>query len=90
MKASKFYVCQGNVGATVEAVVKASPINHQDNLGMWAANADSEGWMVSITTSQTWANNKVEEWKNKIPNKLGGYVDDLKVEHVYVTISGVI
>ena len=86
MKATKFYVCRGNVGATVEAVVKASPVDHQDNLSMWTANADSEGWMVSITTARTWANNKVEEWKKKVPNELGGYVEDLSAEDVYTLI----
>src|ERR1700759_1185313 len=75
MQRMKFFVCQGNVGPTVESVVDAAPVIHQKEMNEW--NKDY-GWMVWLETANKWMKKGVEDWKKKAPEELGGYVDNLK------------
>ena len=89
MQKTKFFVCRGNVGATVEAVVTAPQLRHMKNLGEWhldSADDADDGWYVPMTMVKEWLGNEVENWKKKLPAGMGGFVDKLTPEDVYQMI----
>ncbi|KDN34165.1 hypothetical protein RSAG8_12742, partial [Rhizoctonia solani AG-8 WAC10335] len=85
MQKTKLFVCRGNVGPTVEQVVKAPPLKHQKEMGGWNLYPESEddGWMVPITTVNEWLTKKVDDWKHTVPEGMGGYVENLTPEAIY-------
>ncbi|QRW17544.1 Vegetative incompatibility protein HET-E-1 [Rhizoctonia solani] len=76
MQSTKFLVCRGNVGASVEDVVRAPVLKHTRKLAEWHLDIEETDpeWWIPIST------------KNKLPSGLGGYVDNLTPEDVYYMI----
>ncbi|KAH7332754.1 hypothetical protein B0J17DRAFT_632046 [Rhizoctonia solani] len=86
MQKTKFFVCRRNVQAAVDSVVKAPVAKYPRNAEDWTWEVDSNDdgtWMVSITTLDKLASDKIDEWKRKIADRLGGYVEEYTPEEVY-------
>lgn len=89
MQKTKFFVCRRNVGATVEAVIQAPAAKHPSNAEdwTWKEKPDYDGtWMVSVTALQEMASKEIDAWKQKIPEGMGGYIDNLTPEDIYEKI----
>ncbi|GAB1526686.1 hypothetical protein RhiTH_009858 [Rhizoctonia solani] len=88
MQSTKFFVCRGNVGASVEDVVRAPVLKHTRKLAEWHLDIEEidPEWWIPISTVREWLAAEIENWKNKLPSGLGGYVDNLTPEDVYYMI----
>ncbi|GAB1528165.1 hypothetical protein RhiTH_011356 [Rhizoctonia solani] len=82
MQSTKFFVCRGNVGASVEDVVRAPVLKHTRKLAEWHLDIEEidPEWWIPISTVREWLAAEIENWKNKLPSGLGGYVDNLTPE----------
>ncbi|GAB1526983.1 hypothetical protein RhiTH_010158 [Rhizoctonia solani] len=78
----------GNVGASVEDVVRAPVLKHTRKLAEWHLDIEEidPEWWIPISTVREWLAAEIENWKNKLPSGLGGYVDNLTPEDVYYMI----
>ena len=86
MQKTKFYICRRNIGATVDAVVKAPVAKHPENTDDWSWETTPDldnAWMISIEALEEMASQKIDAWKKKIPLGMGGYIDNLTPEAVY-------
>jgi hypothetical protein len=85
MQQTEFFVCRGNVGASVEVVVRAPELKHERDLGEWHRDLEEidPEWWVPIATVREWLGKEVNDWKKKLPPGLGGYVENLSPEEVY-------
>ncbi|QRW15547.1 Vegetative incompatibility protein HET-E-1 [Rhizoctonia solani] len=54
----------------------------------WVGNIEEidPEWWIPISTVREWLATEIENWKNKLPSGLGGYVDNLTPEDVYYMI----
>ncbi|KDN43744.1 hypothetical protein RSAG8_05934, partial [Rhizoctonia solani AG-8 WAC10335] len=89
MQRTKFFVCQGNVGSTVEAVVHAPRVKHAKDIGEWhleKGDNEDNGWLIDITSVGQWVDRQVQAWKDQVPKGMRGYIDDYSPEEVYQII----
>ncbi|KDN38821.1 hypothetical protein RSAG8_09227, partial [Rhizoctonia solani AG-8 WAC10335] len=89
MQRTKFFVCQGNVGMMVEAMVHAPKVKHAKDIGEWhleKSDNEDDGWLMDMTSISPWVDRQVQAWKDQVPEGLGGYVDDYLPEEVYQMI----